>query len=500
MRLSSATVLGLAFLLMTRVGAAQQTPEPTTAPIPPTAKPFYVFGFRCGKGTGLVGLVLGPDGLAVGAHLWENPLAGDLTNATDALRRLLAILSVLGITNSDADDAQMARARCPLVAEAYRLFSLLQKAPPDEQAGYVEAFEAGHFFGRRARSWDEQAKLPAAATEPPPIEPKRRAGTDWRRDRKARPLYRFALASPKLGGWPYEGIPSLMKRYAAHVDKYGIGDVAGLMVSRTWTPHKSRLYLSMFYGADANAPDVRRARARRPLMKEARRLYQVLKNASPRQQSTYAAAFQDGLLRGDVDASRKLDADRERERAAERAAERRRLHAHRHLTRALLARTPDQDLGEAIMDYVSNKIDDHGDRAYEIVTSLPKPIQWVYAMFRMNGEIDGIMFKMQNEVDFDGFQHLLTCDSWRFASLAEEGYRLVGARKRAAVMKHAIAVIAREKAKAGSGATPSKEECEDGNAAFAALSKEFYEADRTENMYRLIARYIRQHPEQFVAK
>src|SRR5262249_35426104 len=159
-------------------------------------------GVRFGRGRGPEGLALGSDDAqTVGVHGAENPLMGDLKNAADPLRQLLAVLSVVGITNSDADDARMARDRCPQVAEAYRLFSLLQKAAPDQQELYVAAFQSGVVFGRRTRSRNEQPKPPAAATNPPPIERARQAATAWRRDRKARPFYRFARASMTSGGW-----------------------------------------------------------------------------------------------------------------------------------------------------------------------------------------------------------------------------------------------------------------------------------------------------------
>jgi hypothetical protein len=115
------------------------------------------------------------------------------------------------------------------------------------------------------------------------------------------------------------------------------------------------------------------------------------------------------------------------------------------------------------------------------MTGLSKPIKLVFAMCRMRNEVDG-----------DGFQHLLDCDSWRFAPLATEGYRLVGATQRAAVMERAAAIIDREKAK-------QEGSLSDENPALETLDHAFYALDRTDDLDQLIVKYIRQHQAQFVA-
>jgi uncharacterized protein DUF4375 len=133
-----------------------------------------------------------------------------------------------------------------------------------------------------------------------------------------------------------------------------------------------------------------------------------------------------------------------------------------------------------IIDYVVNKIDNRWGRDYEIVRGLPRPIQLVFAMNRI-----------RNEINRDGFQPLLEWDS-PYATLATEGYRLIGATQRAAVMERAAAVIARTRARHPGPVYRQ-------NRALARLDTEFYALNRTDNLDQLIVRYIRQHQDQLVA-
>jgi hypothetical protein len=337
---------------------------------------------------------------------------------------------------------------------------------------------------------------------PEPPQPERQARPLWQRDPTAKQFYQLGRArSRRDAGSPPLQVPSLEKRVAAFMQSSEAGDLISPADPRVWTSEMALRYLAIFYGADSDAPDVRRARAREPLMEEARKLYQVLKTAPPRRQAACVAAFQAGLVRGFDEDHQRFEAELEKERAAER----RRLKAHRRLTKTLLARTPTEDLPGLVVDYVNNKIGD-SDKDFPIVKRLPRPVQLVFAMHFMKNLVDG-----------DGFEPLMEGDAWQYAPLAAEGYQLVGARQRAAVMRRAIAVMPREKAKKAaeekrllqetpedkpSEDEPSEEESENGNPVFSALDDAFYALDRTgkEDVYRLIARYIRRHPEQFVAK
>lgn len=298
-------------------------------------------------------------------------------------------------------------------------------------------------------------------------------------------FYQFALACVRGRGFGRSQPPSLKKRYTAHVQKSRDGDLTELDDFRVWTPHKTLLLLSLNFGADSDAPDVRKARAKYPLMEEAHRLYQVLKSAPAGQQVIYADAFQSGLVRGVDERREKREARVEKERAQDG----RRLHAHRQLTKALLARTPDNELPQTVVDYADYKIGEDWEHDDQIVAGLPKPVRLVFAM-----QI------VEAEVYRNGFGEIAQTVGWHWAPLAAEGYRLVGAKKRAAVTDRAIAVVAQEKAKRGTEAQHWSALSDESRKALSALDDGFYACDKTEDVYRLIARYIRQHPDRFVAK
>jgi hypothetical protein len=205
-------------------------------------------------------------------------------------------------------------------------------------------------------------------------------------------------------------------------------------------------------------------------------LYHALKNAPSEKQEEYVEAFAAGYSLGWSKTKPKYD----QKLADRREDERRRLEKHRRLTRELLAGTDDDDLVGAIIDYVVNKIDNRWGRDYEIVRGLPRPSQLVFAMNRM-----------RNEINRDDFQPLLEWDS-PYAPLATEGYRLIGAAQRAAVMERAAAVI--DKTRAGHAGPVYAE-----NRALGRLDTEFYALNRTDNLDQLIVKYIRQHPDEFVA-
>jgi hypothetical protein len=212
-------------------------------------------------------------------------------------------------------------------------------------------------------------------------------------------------------------------------------------------------------------------------MAEAYQLYQRLRSAPAHKQGAYAEVLDGGYSRGFSEEKPRF----ERKMAERRQQEQDRLQSHRRLTVPLLARTPYDELEEAVMDYARNKIGNQWGRDYEVVTGLPHPIQLVFAMRRMKNEIDG-----------DGLEHLLDEEeSWAYAGLALEGYRLVGSRQRAAVMARAITAMKQEKDR--------HPDLTEEHPALDALDRQFYALDRTEPFEPLVAQYIRQHPDQFVA-
>jgi hypothetical protein len=239
------------------------------------------------------------------------------------------------------------------------------------------------------------------------------------------------------------------------------------------------LFLSMKARANAQDAAAREARATEGPMAQSYRLYHELKGAPLGRQNEYVVAFAAGYTLGWKAGRQRSD----RTTPAER--ESREFASYGRLTPQLLARTPDFDLEQAVLGYARSKIRHDWEHDFSIVTRLPKPIQLVFAMRQIVGEVDG-----------DGFQHLLDCPSWQYAPLATEGYRLVGAEQRAALMERAIRFMDQEKAKDRRDGDLPKDE----DAAFEALDDQFYTLDRTDHLEPLlIVRYIRAHPDQFTA-
>lgn len=239
---------------------------------------------------------------------------------------------------------------------------------------------------------------------------------------------------------------------------------------------KTLAYLAKYGTTDI--PALKQARANNPVVAKSYELYLRLQSAPPDQQKEYVQAFEAGYSHAWSQGKPKYD----QEMAEARELEKQRNRQYRRLTKELLAHTPDDQLEDAVMYYARGKIGSHWDRYYQIVSRLPRGISLVFAMRTMEGEVNG-----------DGFEHLLDCPAWQFAGLALEGYRLVGGRKHAALMERAIAAMQKEKQQ------PTRTDPDEENPIFEALDKEFYSLDETENTKPLIVKYVRQHPDQFVA-
>ncbi|HXG65616.1 MAG TPA: DUF4375 domain-containing protein [Blastocatellia bacterium] len=156
------------------------------------------------------------------------------------------------------------------------------------------------------------------------------------------------------------------------------------------------------------------------------------------------------------------------------------------LNEQILADIEDDELEQAIIDYVLDKIEGHYDKEYEIVTSLSEGFQAVYCTFFLEAEVDN-----------GGFNQYFWNSSGEFATEALDGLRLIGANEHAALMEAAIKIYAKEEP------LHRRFRLENTLEAFRESYKHtrLNEVDR--RFYKLEAlspkriRYIREHPEEF---
>lgn len=366
------------------------------------------------------------------------------------------------------------------MAEAYKLYHQLKEAPPDRQEVYLAAFAAGtSSVSGQARPEADPQSAPAAARGRRSHSPPHSTGTAWRRSALAMQFYRFGVRCAQGDTYLDGQVPALGRRYLTYVKQLPPDAPEAERYPLGGTPEKTLRTLSLFFGAHCDLPEVRQARLRYPTMAEADRLFHLLQHAPAQRQQQCAEAFQAGLTRGEYEFRRAQNQRMEKERAAEK----RRLAAHRRLTKELLAGTPDAQLEEVIIDYVTNKLDDHWDRYDAIVPRVPKPIQMVSAMLRVDGLIGD-----------DGLEEF---DEWELVPLAAAGYRLVGAPRHAELIERAAAFVPKQKQKEEAIAEAGGEPDEN-NRTVEALDDEFDALDRSEAVDPLVIRYIRAHLDQFV--
>jgi hypothetical protein len=161
---------------------------------------------------------------------------------------------------------------------------------------------------------------------------------------------------------------------------------------------------------------------------------------------------------------------------------------YRELTPDVLAAIADDDLEQAIVDFVGTKIGDNYQREYEIVTAQRPGIQAIYTTFYLEAEVAN-----------GGFQQYFWNSSGQFAIEAFEGCRVIGAHVHASVLAAAIERFLEEE--------PTFRKFREINTleAFAEsykystlddLDRQFFEASEL-GPIRLA--YIRQYPDNFTA-
>ena len=161
-----------------------------------------------------------------------------------------------------------------------------------------------------------------------------------------------------------------------------------------------------------------------------------------------------------------------------------------YLTREILEAIPDDELEEAIVHYViEKKIKDDDEHEDEIVRSLPKGLQYIYATWLLEAEIDN-----------GGFNQYFY-NSWsEYQKEALEGFERMGAKEYARLLSEAIAIHDKEKGmhdKVKEEGTIEALFDSYSETELTKLDQKFYSC--TEDLSGLRIDYIRRNPEDFIS-
>jgi len=162
-----------------------------------------------------------------------------------------------------------------------------------------------------------------------------------------------------------------------------------------------------------------------------------------------------------------------------------------YLTQETMDAIPDDDLEGWIFRYIiEERIKDDYEHEDEIVRSLPRGLQYVYATWLLEDEIDN-----------GGFNQYFY-NSWsEFQNEALEGFERMGAKEYAGLLSKAIAIHNKEKAlhdKVKREGTLESFFDSYAETELTKLDKKFYSC--TEDLSRLRITYIRNHPEDFIGE
>lgn len=159
------------------------------------------------------------------------------------------------------------------------------------------------------------------------------------------------------------------------------------------------------------------------------------------------------------------------------------------LTRGILDSLDDQDLFNAIHDYVSLKVEKDYGNEFAIVSSLPRGFQAVYSIWCLKAEVDN-----------GGFYQFFYNKRVDWAFMALEGYKLFGEDKLAGLTARAIELYLQEEPEQRKFQTDNPlgmlEKFVEGRklSTLPELDKLFYQCEGCDG-----AEYIRAHIDEFVA-
>lgn len=156
------------------------------------------------------------------------------------------------------------------------------------------------------------------------------------------------------------------------------------------------------------------------------------------------------------------------------------------LKKGELAEIPDEDLREVVLNWIWAKFNEDWSDEFEVVESLPKPCQYVYACIAVTDEVYN-----------GGFNQLFFNSTGYFAQLAAEGFEEMGNSELREIIEEAIQTYEDN--------IDILDQYDDGTIeSFSAsyeehlfdhLDDRFY--DETVNFEDMLIEYIRNHEEYF---
>lgn len=158
------------------------------------------------------------------------------------------------------------------------------------------------------------------------------------------------------------------------------------------------------------------------------------------------------------------------------------------LDSATIARIPDDNLEQAIVDFVIAKVGDNWEHEYEIVTSLPAAIQDVFTTW-----------VLENEVANGGLNQYFWNSSGQFAEEAAVGLRNIGAAQHAGILEDGMQKLLGDLNSWAEYRKVGTLEAFSESYAVADLEDLDNAFDSAGALSPLRIAYIRAHPEQFTA-
>jgi len=160
------------------------------------------------------------------------------------------------------------------------------------------------------------------------------------------------------------------------------------------------------------------------------------------------------------------------------------------LTPEILKGIPDDDLEQALIDFVDCKIEANSEREREVFAALSPGFRAVYATWIL-----------ESEVNNGGFNQFFWNSSGEYAGAAAAGFDLLGTKDYARLMRRAIAIRDRERARMrrfeARNTIDAFSESYKGNP-LNALDEQFYKLGTDLSAARI--KFVRAKPQMFVGR
>lgn len=161
---------------------------------------------------------------------------------------------------------------------------------------------------------------------------------------------------------------------------------------------------------------------------------------------------------------------------------------HKVLTKDIIERTIDDDLEQFVFDNISI-LDNDQKEEFEFIQALSKGQQMVYSTWMVEAEVNN-----------GGFDLFYINSSRKFAEMAVEGFKLVGADEFSKLMEKAnkIFIENRERLEAFDDGTVESFSKSYKNNPLNDLDQVFFDLYKSEDLKALKAKYIRENMEEFI--